>query len=125
MSPRLGTELIHLDEVVVIMVVGEIDASTAPLLRDACCEAAAVSHRLVIDAAGVTFMDCSALHVLIATQQREDTTTVVLRNASGQVWRLLEITGLATRFQEPVSPHAHDEPGATTEAADHRVELPE
>jgi anti-anti-sigma regulatory factor len=47
-------------------------------------------------------MDSSGLHVLIQYDQREGT-TVVLRNASDQVRRLLQITNLAARFLEQES----------------------
>lgn len=119
MENRLVTEVIYVDEAVVVTVVGEIDPSTSPLLREACHRAASMSSRLVLDLAGVTFMDSSALKVLIETRQRKDITTVVVRNASHPVRRLLEITGLTVHFQEPLPSPSQDQTATSTEATGH------
>ena len=94
-------EVVHLDGDAVLMVVGEVDASTSPVLHRNCVDAALTTDRLVLDFAGVTFMDCSGLHVLIDICQRGDITSVVVRNPAGQVRRLLEIADMADTFLEP------------------------
>jgi anti-sigma B factor antagonist len=104
MNGDFGIELIHLDGNAVLMVVGEIDASTSPKLREACLHLTSTSDRLVLDLSRVTFMDSSGLHVLIDIQQRDDVTGVMLRNAPGHVRRLLQITGLADQFLDPAPP---------------------
>jgi anti-anti-sigma factor len=101
MDGDFGTELIHLNGDAVLMVIGEVDASTSPMLHDACLDLASISDRLVLDLSGVTFIDSAALHVLIQLHEREGTNTVVVRNPSSQVRRLLQITELASRFLEP------------------------
>jgi anti-anti-sigma factor len=95
------TDLIHLDGNAVLLVTGEVDASTSPMLRDACLQLTAITDRLVLDLSGVSFMDSSALHVLIELRESRDTTSVMVRNASLQVRRLLQITELA-HFLEPL-----------------------
>ena len=96
------TELTHLDGDAVLVVTGEIDASTSPMLHEACLGFVSNTDRLVLDLSGVTFMDSSALRVLIEVQVREGTGGVVVRNPSGQVRRLLEMTDLAARFLDPL-----------------------
>jgi len=102
MDGGFGIDVIHLDGDAVLLVTGEVDASTSPRLHDACLQLASVTDRLVLDLSGVTFMDSSALHVLIQVRGREDTTKVVIRTASRQVLRLLQITDLADEFLEPL-----------------------
>jgi anti-sigma B factor antagonist len=116
MVERFRTQLIHRHNAIVLMVVGEIDAATAPLLHEACLEAESMSDRLVLDAAGVTFMDSSALHVLVKAQQRLGTTNVVVRNPSDQVRRLLQLTGLEAHFLETI-PTQPEDPTSTIEAS--------
>jgi anti-sigma B factor antagonist len=115
MVERFRTQLIHRDDVTVLMVVGEIDAATAPFLHEACLEAESMGDRVILDAAGVTFMDSSALHVLVKARQRLGTTNVVVRNPSDQVRRLLHLTGLAAHFLETI-PTQPEDPTSTTEA---------
>lgn len=77
-------------------VAGDIDAATAPQLAEAFAENTGPSPRRVVDMAGVTFMDSSGLRVLIDLSSHTD--TVVLRNPTRQVTRLIEITGLDSVF---------------------------
>jgi anti-sigma B factor antagonist len=100
MGGDFAIELIHLDGDAVLRVAGEVDASSAPRLHEACVDLASITDRLVLDLSGVTFMDSSALHVLIRVHQREGGSTVVVRNPSGQVLRLLQITDLVSQFLE-------------------------
>jgi anti-sigma B factor antagonist len=120
MDGHFETELIHLDGDAVLMAIGEIDASTSPILLAACLDLTSVCDRLVLDFAGVTFMDSSGLHVLIQIERREDTTSVVIRNAPDQVRRLLQITNLATQFLESLAsqPDDAETARATTQLAE-------
>jgi anti-sigma B factor antagonist len=101
MDGEFAAEVIHLDGDGVLMVTGEIDASTSPKLHDACLRLTSVTDRLVLDFAGVTFMDSSGLHVLIQIHQREDTSRVAVRNAPRRIERLFEVTGLTAQFLDP------------------------
>lgn len=87
----------------VLEVVGEVDAHTCSRLKAALDELLAPGERgpdIVIDMAGVTFLDSSGLRVLLgAAKEAEDLGGHVrLRAPSDGVVRLLEITGLAERF---------------------------
>lgn len=108
MVERFGVELLPGDDVVILAVAGEIDAATSPSLRDAMLSALTLTDRLVLDASGVTFMDSSALHVLIRTQQTAGgAPSVVVRNPSDQVRRLLQLTGLTTHLLESPTQSEH------------------
>ena len=77
-----------------LVLVGEIDAHTAPALAEAIGESA---HRhLVLDMAGVEFLDSSGLRVLIEAHQtaRAEDRILQLANPSPAVSRLLKISGI-------------------------------
>jgi len=79
----------------VVTVIGEVDFANQQRFQAAVDRAlAAGPARLVLDLAGVRFMDSSALRILILATQRE--ATVELRAPSRAVQRLLELSGLAT-----------------------------
>jgi len=77
-----------------LALVGEIDAHTAPALAEAI--GASDRDHLVLDMAGVEFLDSSGLRVLIEAHQSADadSRTVQLANPSSAVNRLLEISGI-------------------------------
>ena len=82
----------------VLAVAGEIDLAVAQDLRDATATALRGRglRRLVIDFAGVTFLDCSGISVLLAatnTAHAQDVDAVLI-NCSPLVLRILEITGV-------------------------------
>lgn len=83
-----------------LVVVGEVDASSADELRSAVVDALAAHQEIVIDLAGVTFMDSSGLSVLTHARNQLDEQggKLTLRSPSSSVTRLLEITGLAEHF---------------------------
>jgi anti-anti-sigma factor len=65
--PQLHVTLVTAPYQVVVRVTGDADFSTRPLLADALHQAAGLGTRqVVIDLAGVSFWDCSGLHVLTA-----------------------------------------------------------
>lgn len=90
---KLNVDLTHVDGDAVLVVRGEIDLSSARVLREAVerCQSSGVP--VVLDFAGVTFMDSSGLTVLIDASTRHGD-PVCVRNASERVRQLLEITGL-------------------------------
>lgn len=94
MTVRSGSQL-------VIEIRGEIDIQSAPGLRD---ELLRVIRRygaqLALDLAGVTFMDCAGLNVLLATRRRaqlEEGSVRIVR-ASPRVLRMISLLGLERVF---------------------------
>lgn len=77
-----------------LVLVGEIDAHTAPKLAEAIstCEQAHV----LVDMAGIEFVDSSGLRVLIEAHQAAHASgrTIQISNPSSAVSRLLEISGI-------------------------------
>jgi anti-anti-sigma factor len=82
-----------------IVVSGDVDIAGGPMLEAKLLQREN-DERLVIDLAGVTFMDSSGLRNLLAASRRarQRGATVVLRNVGPEVWRLLEITKTAGHF---------------------------
>ncbi len=82
-----------------VVVTGELDAETAPALAAALAEADA-RNRLVVDLAGVEFIDSSGLRVLLEThhQRLADQRSLILTNPSSVVERLLEVAGVRDYF---------------------------
>jgi anti-sigma B factor antagonist len=73
---------------------GEVDAATAPELVEALSGLNGATET-TLDLAGVTFIDSSGLHAIVAyARSREPEGTVTLTEVSPNVSRLLEITCL-------------------------------
>ena len=75
---------------------GEVDPYTTEQLDAAIDEALATDPRLVLDLAGVTFIDSAGLRSLIRAQRAAESTagSLVLRAPRSSTLRVLEITGL-------------------------------
>ena len=81
---------------VVIFADGEVDMATAPPLSDAVTAALVglvEGTRIVFDLGAVTFMDSAGLKAIALACQHAPG-RVVVRNAAGQVRRLLDISGV-------------------------------
>jgi anti-sigma B factor antagonist len=85
----------------VVEIRGEIDIQSAPGLRDELLRVIRrCGPRLDLDLAGVTFMDCAGLNVLLATRRRallEEGSVRVVR-ASPRVRRVISLLGLERVF---------------------------
>jgi anti-anti-sigma factor len=80
----------------VVVVSGELDILTAPLLESELRAAAGeTSNDLVVDLAGVSFMDSAGMNVLVRLYKVLDKANrvLVLRNTTGSVRRVLELGG--------------------------------
>jgi anti-sigma B factor antagonist len=68
---ELGIETSRRGTTIVVAVAGDVDIQTAPQLRE-CLDALVADGRMavVVDLAGVNFLDSSALGVLIAVQRQ-------------------------------------------------------
>ncbi len=84
-----------------VSVVGEVDVATAPQLRDRLGEAVAEGFPTVVaDLTGVTFLDSTALGVLIETKKLCDGAGETMRIAVSEprILKIFEITGLIEFF---------------------------
>lgn len=88
------------DGTVVLTVRGEADIESAPELRSALAEAASKAQLIVLDLAGLEFIDSSGISVLIQAQSKatEEDRGLVLRNVPEQTARVFDVAGLASRF---------------------------
>ena len=88
------------DEGTVVLVCGELDVATAPLLNEHLLGLIGAGHHVVLDLASVEFMDSSGLEVLVTCYSRAELfgSGLVLRRPSYRVRRLLELTGLTSYF---------------------------
>lgn len=92
------------DDMRVVKVVGELDASSAEHLRRALDEGFTEGHSsVVLDLGDVTFIDSSGLSVLIHAwkQANQGDGVLTLRSPSATVIRLLDIAGQTERFLSP------------------------
>jgi anti-anti-sigma factor len=78
---------------VVVTVAGEVDMSTAGLMFDAAAKEDVSAA--VVDLRAVTFFDSAAIHALLRLVDKFGGSLTVL--PSGQVRRVLEISGLSTQ----------------------------
>jgi anti-anti-sigma factor len=81
-----------------VAVIGEIDLSSSEMLRIRLVNVLSALHpdRIEVDLAGVTFLDCSGLTVLVILGQAAARTGCRLRitNPQSIVRRVLDLTGL-------------------------------
>ena len=84
----------------VVVVRGELDMATAPVLRSVLATVRdRFPPRVELDLSGVTFLDAYALAVLhLAVRSTPGNRRLVLRNPSRAVRRVLHLTGLDTAF---------------------------
>jgi anti-sigma B factor antagonist len=88
-------------EATVVSVSGEVDVATAPTLRQRLDEALDRGPGLlVVDLTGVSFIDSTALGVLIGAHERCTAagTTLRLVVAEPRILKIFEITGLTELF---------------------------
>jgi anti-sigma B factor antagonist len=91
----------RIDDVSVVAVTGEIDMATAPDLK--ACLVALESERvsaIVVDLTGVSFIDSTALGVLVGAYRRQEEAggTLKLVVTEPRVRKVLEITDLTRVF---------------------------
>jgi anti-sigma B factor antagonist len=89
---------------VIVAADGEIDMSTAPLVRE--CLTAALSdgvHAVLVDMSAVSFLDSSGIAALVDAHRvaAAGARVLRLRNTSPLITRVLEVTGLTETFGLP------------------------
>ena len=98
---RFDIDIVERDGAVYVAVEGELDVATAPQLDEKITQAEArVTPLIVIDLAGVEFMDSTALQVLLKAEARSQSNGRRLRltSPSPQVQRLFEVAGVLDRL---------------------------
>lgn len=83
--------------VAIVVVTGEVDATTAPALAAALdAQVAAGATRVVLDLAGTTLLDSTGLGVLVRANRRLRSAggALALAGATRLVRRVLEVTGV-------------------------------
>ena len=96
LEPCFGIDLVERDGTTVVIVVGEVDLATAPVL-DQKLKAATADRDgpVIVDLDRVGFMDSSGLQVLVAhTLSGQNGCQVLLTKGSPQVQRLFEVSGM-------------------------------
>ncbi len=91
----------HQDTAAIVTIGGELEFGTAAALRSALVDVARQGCALVVvDLAGLQFIDSTGLSLLVQAQQRIESQgqRFVLRNPTDRVRRVLEISGLAQLF---------------------------
>jgi anti-sigma B factor antagonist len=104
----------------VLHLVGELDLHAEPALRAMLAqeiqrtEPEGVAHDIVIDLAGVTFMDSTGLNVILwAGRELGAGRSIRLRNAGRVIRRLLDMTGvlgIGNVFLEETAPSSKGTP---------------
>ena len=96
MEPTFGIDIVQRDDTVVLVVAGEIDIATAPVLEQRLTEAEArEAASVIVDLDGVTFMDSTGLQVLVAHALSKDNgNRLRLTRGSRQVQRLFTVSGM-------------------------------
>jgi anti-sigma B factor antagonist len=91
-------------ESVDITLAGELDLASAPALRGVLRDAISTgSHRVVVDADALSYIDSSGVHCLMDAAEEADAHggRLVVRNANGIVLRVLVMTGVDSILVEP------------------------
>lgn len=101
MASELTVESRDEDGTTVLFLTGELSLAEAPTLERRLNEAlSAARTTIVVDLAGVEFIDSTGLSVLVRAQQQATDRNIQLgvANATAQATRLLSLTGLAERL---------------------------
>ena len=83
----------------VAFLVGELEVDTAATARTALNAAVAnADGRVVVDLSALTFCDSSGVRVLLGAVMRAGGRPVVLRNPQSTVRKVLDLTGVTSKF---------------------------
>ena len=85
------------DDQIVANIAGELDMATAPIVQDRLRPYAGRGNRLMYDLENVSFMDSSALSILMSTELGEQ---VSIRNPSSAARRLLRLLEMESIVQD-------------------------
>ncbi len=94
LDPPLRIDTVQRGGSLALVVQGELDMATSPLLDEALARARATdAASIVVDLRAVSFIDSSGLHVLIRHARAEDGARVRLTKGSPQTQRVFELSG--------------------------------
>lgn len=115
---HFGSKISADPERAVVVLVGDCDLSVRDQLTTLLLDAVRSARVVVVDLAGVTFMDSSGLHALMTAHHAAQRTggRLSVRGATGAVAGLLEITGLRTILSP--APPAQPAPGTPASRLD-------
>lgn len=108
-SSSLSVDELLIDErTVVIRLAGDLDLWSAPQLKSTLCAVLdAKRTRIVLDLAGVGFMDSTALGVMVGIHRRlRAEERMAIAAATPTVLRVFELSGLAASFRVFATPEA-------------------
>jgi len=93
-------QLVGADSAVLLRPCGELDLATAPALEQQLLDVEEQACSLTIDLSGLTFIDSTGLHALVAARRRalEGGRTLRLIRGALTVQRLFEMTGTEPLF---------------------------
>ncbi len=106
MAPGLTVDTSENGDVCVVALTGELALADAGTLEDRLgIGLRSGASRIIIDLAGVDFVDSTGLGVLVRAQQQAQDGNIEfgIVNPTAQVVRLLDLTGLAERLALPDS----------------------
>lgn len=92
----MNIDVVERDGSLILIVDGDIDLGTAPMLDQELAQAQAGDHAtIVVDLDQVSFIDSTGLHVLLkhAALSSQNGNRLRLTRGSAQVQRLFELTG--------------------------------
>jgi anti-sigma B factor antagonist len=95
--PEFRTEVVARNGAAIIVVEGEVDAHTAPILAARLDEAtAATTGTVIVDIGAMSFIDSRGLSALAQAVRQLGPRPLVLRSPSSTTRKLLDICGLAS-----------------------------
>ncbi len=108
-AEQLEVDVRQAPDRVILVLVGELDMASAPLLQGAVESAEIDSRQLVVlDLAGLEFIDSTGLRVILAMRKlcSERGQELAVTRGSQQVERLLSVTGVGEHLKIIDSPEA-------------------
>ena len=94
--PDIGIDIVERDDMVFVLVEGEVDLYSAPEFEQSLTTAAATDPpSIIVDLDRVSFMDSAGVHVLLQFSLTDGIRNrLALTRGSPQVRRLLDVTGV-------------------------------
>jgi len=99
-SDVLRIEVARSDSHVVVHLLGDLDSSSAPSVREVLVDHADAGYDAVVDLSEVTFIDSSGVGVLVGALRRFQALhrRLALRDPTKPIRRVLDMTGLSAAF---------------------------